>query len=311
MGQRASSNPGDRKALSTENVHPSLLIDFATLLLGARLDKFEVSRLPSSWDELLDWTNDAEKISRSSGATAPWKLTRIEPLVHSRENEESVDSIPSLPPIEQATFFAESVGISTSSALSICGFQSFLTGSFYQQVIIKFEMHDRNGAAAHSHLLSVREFAKYYTLVRRLSDLLALERLQCGAVDALPHESKQTLTECVICCDESSNSILPCNHRICEGCERRWVRKQLVCPFCKTRFQSANEIRNSAWHLPEFSEEDLHSDLVNLFAQIEQFWENCAGDAGGYIGETMSLYAPLGRRIIVTTEDDDFVVFRT
>ena len=93
-------------------------MDFATHLLGGTLEKDEVWRLPTSWDELLDWTEDAEKMSRTSGVTEPLKLIRIQPRIHSRKNENSVDSIPSLPPIEQAAFFAESVSISCSYAPS-------------------------------------------------------------------------------------------------------------------------------------------------------------------------------------------------
>jgi hypothetical protein len=174
-------------------------------------------------------------------------------------------------------------------------------------VKIKFELQHGTGVPAPSPLLSVRDFAKYYTLVRRLSDLLALERLRCGKSDAAISESTQRLTECVICCDEASNSILPCSHRICESCERRWVRKQLVCPFCKTRFQSAKEIRNCAWLLPEFSEEELHRDLVDVYGQIEKFWENCPCN-NVVENNTILSYVPVGRRIKVTTDDDDLLV---
>ena len=171
-------------------------------------------------------------------------------------------------------------------------------------MIIKFELQDLRNAPAPTQLLSVRDFAKYYTLVRRLSDLLALERLQCSKSDAA---TTQRLTECIICCDEASNSILPCSHRICETCERRWVRKQLVCPFCSTRFQSAKEIRNCAWHLPEFSAEELHRDIVDVYVQIEKFWENCR-KYDGVDNNTILSYVYVGRRIKVTTDDDDLLV---
>ena len=175
-------------------------------------------------------------------------------------------------------------------------------------MIIAFELQDGTGATAPFQLLSVRDFAKYYTLVRRLSDLLALEQLQRGKSEAATSESTQRLSECVICCDEASNSILPCNHRICESCERRWVRKQLVCPFCKTRFQSAKEIRSCAWHLPEFSEEELHRDLVDVYDQIEKLWENCFCNDVFEQHDTILSYIPVGRRIKVTTDDDDLIV---
>jgi hypothetical protein len=82
-----------------------------------------------------------------------------------------------------------------------------------------------------------------------------------------------------------------------------------VCPFCKTRFQSAREIRNGAWHLPEFSEEELHRDLVDIYVQIEKFWENCVNNpVVGYSSDAILSYVPVGRRIKVTTDDDDLIV---
>jgi len=288
MGQRqsrtSSESHGQDKTSRGKPTPSFLLMDFAALLLGNDLDKFEVSRLPTSFDELCDWAEDAETISRSAGATDPYALTRIEPLVSLRENEQCADLLPSLPPIEQARFFAESV-------------------------VVKFDLNDGGGTRTLSRLLSVRDFAKYYTLVRRLSDLLALERLQCGAFDAPSPTQPTKLTECVICCDETSNSILPCNHRICESCERRWVRKQLVCPFCKTRFRSSNEVRNCAWHLPEFSEKELHSDLVELYSQIEQFWDSSAYNVVEKEEDINASYEPVGRLIKLSqNEDEDFVV---
>ena len=118
MGQRESRTSGSgQQPFPTRNAHAFLFMDFARQLLRSTLDELEVSRLPTSWDELLDWTDDAEKMSRTSGASDPLRVVRIEPLIHSQRNDGCVDSIPSLPPIEQATFFAESVSIACSEEL--------------------------------------------------------------------------------------------------------------------------------------------------------------------------------------------------
>lgn len=184
-------------------------------------------------------------------------------------------------------------------------------------MVVKFEM---KALDAEARLLSVKQLAEYYKLVRRLSDLLALEG--CTEVEgddgdddeaqglgrAAPNLGPNAkLTECVICCTETSNSILPCDHRICETCERRWVRKRLMCPFCRTKFRSVREIRNCAWHLSEFSETALRIDLDNLHGQLALFWKTC-----GYTIATesrMASYEKAGRRInVVRDEEDDLVV---
>jgi hypothetical protein len=160
-----------------------------------------------------------------------------------------------------------------------------------------------------SRILSVRDFSKYYTLVRRLSDLMALEQRD-GAVfgnddDRLALKATQ-LTDCVIGCNEVSNSILPCNHRICESCERKWVRKRLVCPFSRTKFSNVNQIRNCAWHLTEFSETELKSDISSLQYQLEEFWRGCKFSmaATGLLGA----FEQVDRCITIRQEYDDLVV---
>jgi len=108
-GQRTPGHrANDRQQHPSRQPNPFLLMDFATLWIG-KMDRFEVSRLPSSWDELMDWCEDAEHISSSFEARDSHKqVERIEALVYSPEKHR-VHYIPSLTPIEQAKFFAESV----------------------------------------------------------------------------------------------------------------------------------------------------------------------------------------------------------
>lgn len=113
MGQRtsrSSSTTGGGQAQPT-----FLLMEFARLWLGGDLPELSVARLPSSWDELLDWSEDAEKmsvvISSSSASHSRQNMHRvlqIVPLVDSRERHR-VESLASIPPIEQADFFADAV----------------------------------------------------------------------------------------------------------------------------------------------------------------------------------------------------------
>lgn len=320
MGQRASrtSSGSRQEGTATISRAPSfLLMEFAQFWLGGDLLKLPVARLPSSWDELLDWSEDAEiistAISSSSshlGASKHHGVIRIVPLFISTE-QQRVDSLASIQPIEQAKLFAEAVSPGDFSY-----FASSLSPLFTQQVIsqlqvvIKFEMEGGTiDSRVPDRLLTVRDFAEYYTLVRRLSDLLALN-MECSEGNGLDTTPGPTqLAECVICCTETSNSILPCNHRICESCERRWVRKRLKCPFCRTKFKSVKQIRNCAWHLSEFSQAELREDLEDLFAKLDQFWKSC-----GYTTateDTLALFEPVGRRINMTQDEDDFVVSKS
>lgn len=162
-----------------------------------------------------------------------------------------------------------------------------------------------------ARILSVRDFSKYYTLLRRLSDLMALEQRGGELVffqnddDSLVLKASQ-LTDCVICCNEVSNSILPCNHRICESCERKWVRKRLECPFCRTKFKNVKQIRNCAWHLTEFSESELQNDISSLYCQLESFWRGCR--FGTATKDLMGAYEQVDRCIVISEEHDDLVV---
>jgi len=155
-------------------------------------------------------------------------------------------------------------------------------------------------------LVSIRDFALYYTLVRRLSDLLALKKLEVADEDLGACSAQlNSLTECIICCNETSNSILPCNHRICETCERHWVRKRLECPFCRTRFKSVKEIRNCSWNLSEFSATELQHDLETLNNQIGQFWKSCRFIAIDEDVETIGTYEAVGRGINVALVEEE------
>jgi hypothetical protein len=69
------------------------------------------------------------------------------------------------------------------------------------------------------------------------------------------------------------NAILPCGHALCEACEKRWVRKRLVCPFCRHRYSSAKQVASGGYHVAEWSESDLDSDIAALDEQVREFWK--------------------------------------
>ena len=155
--------------------------------------------------------------------------------------------------------------------------------------------------------LTVKDFAEYYTIVRRLSDLLVLE-LPKHVSDGLSASASRAsqLTACVICFDESSSSILPCNHRLCESCERRWVRTRLKCPFCRASFKSVKQIRRGAWCLAELSQAELCKDINELYSMLEKFWTSC--EYATALKRRMASYEPVERQINVTKDDFGLVV---
>lgn len=172
---------------------------------------------------------------------------------------------------------------------------------------MQFEIMRTNSLESTARILSVRDFSKYYTLVRRLSDLMVLEQRGRIAIGGDDDGLKAThLTDCVICYNEVSNSILPCNHRICESCERKWVRKRLICPFCRTKFSNVKQIKNCAWHLPQFSETELKSDISSLQCQLESFWLGCSFDMA--TTDLMGAYEQVARGIEVRQDHEDLVV---
>lgn len=107
-------NPAAAKgSTSNERLPVFWMMEFATLLLGGELPHLPVARLPSSWDELLDWCEDAEKmaVDMANSFNAPVDetlATSIVPLVHP-QHKSQVDGLPSMQPIDQAVFFAISV----------------------------------------------------------------------------------------------------------------------------------------------------------------------------------------------------------
>lgn len=156
------------------------------------------------------------------------------------------------------------------------------------------------------------KFYKFYTLVRRLSDLLALQQRRGydvtsngDAATSIQHSVK-LVAECAICLDETPSSIFPRGHCVCESCERKWVRRHLTCPFCRAKFSSVQDIRNNAWLLSEFSAIGLDIDVAHLYSQINIFWKSCDYRVGR---ESLSSYEQADRSVAVELEEEeDFVI---
>lgn len=294
------------------------MMDFAVLWLGGGLSNgVGLTPLPTSWDEVLDWTEDASQLSAAAIGlnenVRTWEhdVVRIVPYVDSTTmalRQEFV-LLPSLAYLERAQFFTQSVSGPSRGSIMIKLFWSelllFLTPMSIRplQVVMKFEMRSANETSV--RIVQYHEFCRCYTLLRRLSDLLALQRRVGGDATTMGERTatrSSKLSDCSICCDETSNSILPCGHAICEICELSWVRKRLECPFCRTKFPSVRAIRNNAWHLSEYSEKDLDIEVADLYYQIAMFWNNCAF---GVDQAMLSSYEQADRCVRVNLEEEN------
>jgi hypothetical protein len=163
-------------------------------------------------------------------------------------------------------------------------------------------------------LLSPAQFSVYYGLVCRLADLLALsrmhhEKLSPAAAAAMTREGPEIST-CLICQNNSENAILPCGHALCEACEKRWVRKRLVCPFCRHRYSSAKQVASGGYHVAEWSESDLDSDIAALDEQVREFWKTvqCNQPTSTSKEALLATYLPAKRTLRFLSEQDGFIV---
>lgn len=116
MGQRISladgGRPHHRSSKRTNDIKQSFsVMEFASIWLGG-LD-FSAVPLPTGWDELLDWAEHASEISAAienvdSPVIQEHGVIQIVPYVLSSARKQ-LDCLPSLPYIDRATFYAESV----------------------------------------------------------------------------------------------------------------------------------------------------------------------------------------------------------
>ena len=109
--------------------------------------------------------------------------------------------------------------------------------------------------------------SRYFLLLRRVHELLfvlstPVTRMQFAiAVDV-----------CQICFESPADSILDCEHSLCEQCEKRWCERTLVCPYCRKRFRNTRDLKRDGWHVAECSKEDLLCELRRLKQRVAEFW---------------------------------------
>lgn len=183
------------------------------------------------------------------------------------------------------------------------------------------------------YLLTPLQFSIYYGLVCRLADLLALSSVHHPNLSSLivvagagagaqandnssdvalktrPQDGTEINT-CLICQNNSENAILPCGHALCEACEKRWVRAQLVCPFCRHQYSSAEQVAADGYHVAEWSESDLDNDIAALDARVKEFWNTVKRNQpmSTYKDALLATYVAAPRTIRFLPEQDGFIV---
>lgn len=238
-----------------QSTQPSSALGFVGLFLTNELPI--ANPLPSTLDELLDWTEDAFFKELAICHT----VKRIDCRI---KTDSKGSDLPSMSYLERAAFFRD-------------------------KIRIEFVVND-----ATTRIVSGLDFMHYYTLLRRLADLVALETDKTATTNPV----------CFICYSETSNSVLPCHHRICESCEQKWVRQRLQCPFCRTKFTSRRQLVKNAWTVPEYSETDLQLDRVTLQAEMDLFWSKADDEPFNH----STLFEPIKRSIQLTRDGSDNII---
>lgn len=110
--------------------------------------------------------------------------------------------------------------------------------------------------------------------------------------------------ECSICMDKPEHSVLNCcSQGLCQDCEKRWVRKRLRCPFCRTSFRSVRDAVQTQWQLNVSAVpilKHVQDDIECLEHKIGQFWNSIIplgddhdGKEGGVEGRTKAEMASI------------------
>lgn len=122
--------------------------------------------------------------------------------------------------------------------------------------------------------------------------------------DPLPSSDGEQL-DCTICWSNVKASVLPCcRHSLCSECESRWVRKKLICPFCRTQFPSRKAVKCSSWELTKWDyQEELEKEIETIQKKIDSFWLSFAErkPSIGSIVREMS-YIEVPRRLAITDD---------
>lgn len=147
-------------------------------------------------------------------------------------------------------------------------------------------------------IVTLQEFLSIHVLLVRYLELLKTMRADS------PEQSKQLCSICLS--DESKMIVLSCSHGLCTKCHKKWVSRQLNCPFCRQNFQRGTVYTNQ-WELLEWKPKDAIEDIVILEGKLENAW--CSMDFSSTADELLAAYKQMGRTIgIIQDEDGTLIV---
>jgi hypothetical protein len=212
--------------------------------------------LPLCLDELIDWTEEA---------------TALHALFNCRRSHENESCQISTDFIDAVVFIplfrdAKKSYLASLPSLSRRDRESYLS----ENVVIKVTYLAPRKTILY---LALREFCKIFSLLRRLGELIGTEETLSGI--GLAKLTQGPHDDCVICFSSISNTILGCGHALCESCEKRWVLKQLKCPFCLARYDNSKQAKSKGWHLLEWSflSQHVEEDVLLLESALSKVWD--------------------------------------
>jgi hypothetical protein len=179
----------------------------------------------------------------------------------------------------------------------------------------------QNKAGDSCYTLTFAQFQWYWALLRRLIELQSILDVSQSQLDddnginntqqRTEHSVEDVTTdnttveelesECMICCDtipDQHCTILHCGPTLCETCEHRCFKKNLVCPFCRQSFGNYSEAQGSGWHVADDSvNRDIRKDVQVLVRRIQSLWKEIAENEPLELDTSHTRYVAMERRI--------------
>lgn len=286
--------------VETDNTSSGLFEFFVLLSDGMP----KAINIPSCWDEILDWCETVDSALVLSMLTAEASNDtqfdvspglgdlQFVPMVLA-DRKDRLALLPQMEWLEASSFYSQ--GVSLHIPCRDPMFHSNAGNSTPRQVVIRVKSSEKSLCE-----MGFPVFSRYHSLLCRFVDLMLLLHQNGVAPD----------TElCLICHTDHEASVLECGHSLCQQCEKRWVRKKLSCPFCRTRFANRRAVDRDGWELTEWSRDDLNADIEKLEQQIQECLKTTTPD-GTKAGRVSPEYVECPRSLDMSepVDEDDVVL---
>ena len=223
------------------------IVDVAMVLAAGKVASSV--QVPSCLDELLDMAQEAVRLERFVQTNG-----RMDVLPTTRR------FVPYLRKETVHGMSRDKIAVSQTEVVHFPYSCSVELGRFLERhVFVAVIVQDDSHAQLE---LSVTDFVRYLTLLRRLVELVTLvvdANNQCEDDELLPIQHD---LECRICFANENAIVLPCLHELCASCAKQWVDVHHDCPFCRQRYQNFNRMERNQWQVRNIN------DIRNFFAYI-------------------------------------------